>query len=737
MNSSNKTLVTVLRYAVYVLLAGVLFTPLLAPTQGTLLSSINFVNNMFFPFITGKAYVFRILVEAAFAVWLVLALFDKNARPKISPLLLGVTAFTIVALVADLAGYNPIRSLWSNFERSEGWITIIHLWGFFMVTVSVLRTRIHWQRFFNVSFIAATIVAFWGVLQFFHLAQSLGDGTRLDASLGNAEYLAVYMLIHAFLALYMAIASWTKQQARGWIYFVLFFFFSLILVGTQTRGTILALFGGVLLVVAIVAIGLRALEGGNASLARPLRIVAGRILILIVLGGLGFYKVRNTNFVQTHSVTARLADISLENPRIQYIWPMAWKGFKEKPILGWGQENFNYVFNKFYDPKMWGQEQWFDRAHNVFIDWAIAGGIVGLLFYVALYVFALRSIWKSRFTVLERATLTGLVVAYTIHNIFVFDNLASYLMFFIVLGFLHSASVEDDENKTGKLATWSAKLSAVVINPEVTEWIVAPVVAILLIGTVYFFNIRPLQANYQLIGGLTGCAYIGQQGAPAPDASYFTNALSIGAYVANQEIREQLYSCSGQVLGAQSIPDSVKLPFYKDTAAAISAQAKATPNDLRGFLFGASFYDSLGQYSFGKQYAERAYAISPVKQSVLLELGSNEIGLGSTTEGVALLKKAYDEDQTYPQAKSAYAKGLYLAGQYDQAIALYKEITAADPTNTQNYITLAIIYMANKDSANAINALNMAASSSIQYAQPVAAAIKQIKEGKNPFAQGK
>jgi Flp pilus assembly protein TadD len=205
--------------------------------------------------------------------------------------------------------------------------------------------------------------------------------------------------------------------------------------------------------------------------------------------------------------------------------------------------------------------------------------------------------------------------------------------------------------------------------------------------------------------------------------------------VANQEIREQLYSCAGQVLSAQSISDDVKMAFYQDTAAAATAQTKATPNDLRGFLFGASFYDSLGQYALAQPYAERAYALSPVKQSVILELASNEIGLGSTTPALVLLKKAYDEDQTYPQAKSAYAKGLYLAGQYTEAIALFKEITAADPTNVQNHLTLAVIYMANKDSADAINELNVVASSSIQYAQPVAAAIKQIKAGKNPFQQ--
>jgi hypothetical protein len=45
-----------------------------------------------------------------------------------------------------------------------------------------------------------------------------------------------------------------------------------------------------------------------------------------------------------------------------------------------------------------------------------------------------------------------------------------------------------------------------------------------------------------------------------------------------------------------------------------------------------------------------------------------------------------------------------------------------------------MFYLGNKDSADAIAELNVIASSSIQYAPAVAAAIKDIKAGKNPFA---
>ncbi len=105
---------------------------------------------------------------------------------------------------------------------------------------------------------------------------------------------------------------------------------------------------------------------------------------------------------------------------------------------------------------------------------------------------------------MERAVLTGLIVGYAIHNMFVFDNLASYIMFFITLGFLHLSSVEaaGDAAKPGKLAKISDKIAAVAVNPEVTEWIVAPVLVILVVGVAYFFNYRPISANLDLIQGI-------------------------------------------------------------------------------------------------------------------------------------------------------------------------------------------------------------------------------------------
>src|SRR3989338_6077616 len=99
-------------------------------------------NGFFFPFITGKAFYFRTLVEIAFVAWAVLAVLDKEYRPRFSIIGLAVLAFVLWMFVADAFAINAHNAFWSNFERMEGWVLLAHLLGFFFATSAVLRREV-------------------------------------------------------------------------------------------------------------------------------------------------------------------------------------------------------------------------------------------------------------------------------------------------------------------------------------------------------------------------------------------------------------------------------------------------------------------------------------------------------------------------------------------------------------------------------------------------------------------
>ncbi len=712
-------------------------------------------NGLFFPFITGKAFAFRFIVEIAFALWLLLLLRDKKYAPKFSAISLIATLFVIAIFVADVAGVNPLRSLWSNFERMEGWVVLIHLWAYFIVATSMFgsskdnaENKHSWQIFFNITLVAASIVGIYGFFQIFGWAAIHQGSSRIDASLGNAAYMAVYMLIHTFIAFFMSIDA-SKKNKKGlfWTYIILGIIFAYLLFETATRGTILGLAGGIML-----ASGIYAVFGKGES--KKMRWVSGGIIAIIILAGVALVSAKETSFVKNNQTLNRLATISWKESQGQargYIWPMAVKGAFESPktaIIGSGQENFNYIFNAKYDPKMWSQEQWFDRAHSVFLDWLVAGGLVGLLLYLSLFIFAIIFIWKSNaVTFKKKSVLTGLVVAYGIHNIFVFDNLISYISFFTILAFIHNLYANTPIKWLQKSDTQTE--NAIVVR----DYIFLPVIVILFLVTMYFINVRPIQANHRLISAMISCS-----GGTTPSAQLYGNALKLNQTVSNQEIREQLLACGANVLlGGYS--ETVKVDFYNLAKKEIETQIATTPNDARSYVLGGGFYNNIGDWNTGRPLLEKAHELSPTKQTISFELATNYLNSGKEKEGAILLENAYNDAPENKTARIAYVASLILTGQeskaqeimknnpdikyddrilgvyvrlkqYQKVIDGYKILIEKEPTNIAFYGNLAAAYVENGQLSLAISLLESMKTKFPQVKDQIEQAIKDVRAGK-------
>ena len=310
----------------YLLYAGIFAVPFLA----FIVSS-----SMFFPFITGKNFSFRIIVEAMTALWLVLMLFDARYKPRKSWVLAMLAIFVGVVALSSLLGENFYRSFWSNYERMEGLVTYLHLLAYFLVLAGTMKTERIWNRLFHTTLFASAIIAFYGVSQLFGILQT-HQGNRLDATLGNASYLAVYMIFHIFLAMAL---FYRARDYRKWIYLFIIILESFVLYHTATRGAILGTIGGLFISWILIAI----LSSNKKSKLAHISLLAGIAVIIT-----GFLFLKTTNFVKTSPVLSRFAGISLTEGTTESrltIWKMSWRGFKEKPIFGWGQENFNLVFN--------------------------------------------------------------------------------------------------------------------------------------------------------------------------------------------------------------------------------------------------------------------------------------------------------------------------------------------------------------------------------------------------------
>lgn len=725
----RMTLEKALRWGV---LASVLCLPFLA---------LYVSRSMFFPFITGKNFAFRILVEVAASAWIALALLYPLYRPRRTWLLWAFAAFVILIGISDIFGVYPFKSFWSNYERMEGWITLAHLFAYFVVAVSVLNTEKLWKYWWHTSLAASTLVAFYALTQLLGWQEINQSTTRLDATLGNSTYLGIYMLFHVFLAALFLARTWVEQprsrQIAAWVYgasialntFVLFF--------TATRGAILGLIGGaVLAALILIVLAPRSRVAWRAGVA---------VATLVVLAGV-FWTVRDAAWIQRIEPLQRLTSLSQEGvPDAREMnWRMAWEGFKERPLLGWGQENYAAVFDTYYNPDMYAQEPWFDRTHNIIFDWLIAGGVLGLLAYLSLYFLALLAIWRSSaFAPYERAILTGLFAGYFFYNLFTFDNITSYILFVSVLAYI-----------TARASQQSATLMQASALPQAAAPAAAGAAILLASGLVWFVNADAIRQNLVLIQAIQP-----QSGGAAQNLAYFKEAEAMHS-AGEQEVREQFSQAAISIARAEDQPLEIKQQFVQAAAEAMQRQAADAPESARAPFFLGILYDHAGAYADAEIWLEKARVISPKKQAILFELGLNAFARNAPDEAVGYFAEAYEAAPAYREARVFYAAALIRAGndvaaneilqpliengtaadqriasayasrsRYDRIAEIWSAHIAKNPEDIDARFLLAGAYYAAGNSAAAISELEAAKLTVPSAAAQADQLIQQVRNG--------
>ena len=164
------------------------------------------------------------------------------------------------------------------------------------------------------------------------------------------------------------------------------------------------------------------------------------IFVIFSCVGIGFiFKNTESSTVKNSVFLARVVRVATSSKtgisRLNN-WKVAYEGFKEKPILGWGQENYQYVFAKHFLPQMYDDAPWYDRSHNFLLDWLISGGILGLLAFLAPFGIMLWfTIRSEKISTMQKGLFVGFVGAYFTNNFFSFDNLTGVMTVFLGLGY--------------------------------------------------------------------------------------------------------------------------------------------------------------------------------------------------------------------------------------------------------------------------------------------------------------
>ena len=637
-------------------------------------------SSMLFPFITGKNFAFRIIVEIIFALWAGLAVARAEYRPKLTPLLKAVTVFITVLFLADLFSPNPSRSFFSNYERMEGFMMLFHLYLYFVMMLSVFKTRKDWLIFLHSTLFASLAVSFVGLLQRFGYRISLQGGFRVDSTIGNPTYLAAYLLFHIWMLVFLLKEFWKKWWLIA-IYSAALFFELLILYFTATRGAVLALLLVAILFWAAVVIFWQRLfiVKENLSIVSPKnnlktwsvpRKLALAALLFILVTPIFFWQIRQTKFVQDTNILKRLVNYSLSERTIQsrfLIWRMSAKAFLDRPVLGWGQENYYLAFQKYYDPGLYAQEPWFDRSHNFFFDWLIHAGIVGLLSFLSIlfvtFYYIKKALAHVKFPLWQGMVIVAMFLTHLLQNIFVFDNLNTYLLFFAFLAytewFTHpyfSAIRQADSGEQSRITNLASLRDENGLNSASLNgggFIAAIILLITVFSLGYFLNLRPMKESAGLIDALTIAQTRGVTIDQITEA--FKNTLNYKTF-GDTEVREQMANFARNVPGSNNYSLADQKKFIEFAAEEFRKETTNSAKDVKHMLFLASILSRAQQFS--PQYAQEAeklltdaVLLSPTKQIIQFELAQLYLSQGRTNEALEVLKRVVGLEPKFAQAK--------------------------------------------------------------------------------------
>lgn len=298
---------------------------------------------------------------------------------------------------------------------------------------------------------------------------------------------------------------------------------------------------------------------------------------------------------------------------------------------------------------MWG---WMDRAHNIVLHWLVNAGFAGLFSYLFIFGSAFyclrRAYRKNIITKREAAVIATALAVYFIQNLFIFDTINTYLIFFALLAYLSYTDTKDPGPVEGIKYP----------EPEKIKLVAATVCAFLFFFAAgYFANYRPLKVA-RLSNRITASLQDDYRSFSTIFA-YFRKALSYGTF-GDPELTMKMHKVSMLILNN-------KLFTRKDASKLIEMTLERMERLISADPFNLTYWTSLIKLQHKIAFFDSSF------------IDREE----------ALIKKCLRVNPEYEWLYYALADNYILKNDYGDIISLAPDIDA-DPRNDTARLKLAI-----------------------------------------------
>ncbi len=409
-----------------------------------------------FPHISSKTFFLYLITEVLLFSWLYVVYTDKSYRLTKTQLkwLSIPTLFVFWATLTGILSTNFNLSLWSSLGRGTGLLTLYHCLALSFVFTSLVNK--HGVKYF-ISLLkffvyGAFILAFsvWLGSDGFGLSTDVFKKDAGGGFGGNSTLTAGYLMFGLAASLFLVFTKDVKKRIKLFsIFTILTIIFSPVFISAYkiisgdgfigtARGTMLAIVAGSFFT---------ALTYLFLSQKRKLRIFSVSLLGVgvIVFGVLWAQLINPNTFIHQKFAEGARATRFI-------FWDVAQKAMDERPILGYGWENYPISFQKYFNPQVLTQnnsfEGWVDRAHNIYFDVGSTTGYPGIIMYALLILSIIYTIYiaykKDKLSRIQASIFIGWVFAYVANNLFTFDSNISLMTLFVLIGIIYSLSSQNE-----------------------------------------------------------------------------------------------------------------------------------------------------------------------------------------------------------------------------------------------------------------------------------------------------
>ncbi len=723
---NEMTLTPYLSRAILILAGFILFLPLVV--------SYDFYE----PFIFLKSILFRVAAGAMVLLYVALAAVSPAHRPRLRLITYALLTYFLVMVICSLPGVSVSAwgSWWGSFARMDGTFTQLHLLAYCFVLTQTLESEREWLVLFTASLFSGLLVGLSGMLQYLDLPyiyRRLID-PRIMGATGNANNFAFLMVLDFFIVLWFLSRKNRLETyafaAKIWI--LLLILLDLFLLAWEAsalgRGPGVLSEGLALIPIAAFALLLHALSllwffkrtslyAGSTFLgilgiwylfwayqsrtrfavvglvgsltilslfylfwgaSRKMKwLIAGAIAIVLMVPAAVFVN-RNSSWVQSSPALVRLTTVSLAAaaPRL-----MAWKagalGVLDRPLLGWGPENYKNAFDLHFPPELFTapvSEAWFDRAHNMIVDVGATTGILGLAACSALYGLALAGLLRMWFRNREAThsiLIAALLLAYLIQNLFSFDTINTNGVVFLVLAY---AAWICSGGRPTPAPSHAQHSSVMPIRWQ--GWLAIGVAGVTIAGSCSYLVKVPCDSNLLLARAII----FGRTRAPSGRQQYVFRKEIVDLFrrasdyqtTGRHEVRERFANYASGLAHASNVPLRERVRVVEQAVGYLEESVRQEPTDARHYLYTASLVN-------------RTIAVLQDSDPVLARTIADRT--------LVLLEQAERLTPSRPQIYIERSKILAWSGRTAEAITALERAVSLSPWVTELHTDLATLYI--------------------------------------------